>query len=65
MKSKYKEKYILYEYATHLKAAGIIDSDGNVIKDKKCEYEFIMKNYLHSNFIKLNTIILALFVLLF
>ena len=65
LKSKYKEKYILYEYATHLKAAGIIDSDGNVIKDKKCEYEFIMKNYLHSNFIKLNTIILALFVLLF
>lgn len=65
LKSKHKEKWILYKYATHLKAAGLIDSDGNVIKDKKCEYEFIMKNYLHSNFIKLNTIILALIVLLF
>ena len=65
MKSKTHEKWILYQYATHLKAAGIIDSDGKVIKDKKCEYEFIMKNYLHSNYIKLSTIILALIVLLF
>ena len=64
-KPKTKEKWFLYHYATHLKAAGIIDSDGNVIKDKKCEYEFIMKNnLLHSNFINLNTIILALIVLL-
>ena len=65
MKSKTKEKLTLYYYATHLKAAGIIDSDGKVIKDKKCEYEFMMKNNLHSNYIKLNTIILALIVLLF
>ena len=65
MKSKTKEKLRLYHYATHLKAAGIIDSDGKVIKDKKCEYEFIMKNALHSNYIKLNSIILALIVLLF
>ena len=65
MKWKTKEKWILYEYATHLQAAGIIDSDGKVVKDKKCEYEFIMKNYLHSSFIKFNTIILAMIALLF
>ena len=64
-KSKTKEKWKLYQYGNHLKAAGIIDSDGKVIKDKKCEYEFMMKNYLHSNYIKLNTIIRALIVLLF
>ena len=67
MKKKAREKLILYEHAPHLKAAGIIDSEGKVVGDKKCEYDFIMKNnfYLHSNFIKLNSIILAMIVLLF
>jgi hypothetical protein len=60
---KTREKFILYQNGHHLKAAGIIDSEGKVVK--KCEYEFIMKNYLHSNFIKLNTIIIAMIALLF
>jgi hypothetical protein len=64
MKAKTREKWLLYEYANELRAAGIIDSDGKVIKDKKCEYEFL-KKYLDSNYIKLNTIILALIALLF
>ena len=65
MKWETNEKLLLYQYATHLKAAGIIDSDGKVVKDKECEYEFIMKNYLHSSFIKFNTIIIAMIALLF
>ena len=64
MKAKTREKWFLYENANKLRAAGIIDSDGKVIKDKKCEYEFL-KKYLDSNYIKLNTIILALIALLF
>lgn len=59
-----QEKWYLYEYAVHLKEAGLIDDNGKVVKDKKCEYEFIMKNYLHSYFIKLNTFIIAMIVLL-
>ena len=62
MKWKAQEKYLLYDYANELKEAGIIDSDGKVVKDKKCEYEFIMK-YLHSSFIKINTIIIAIIAL--
>ena len=64
MKQKTREKWLLYEYANELRAAGIIDSDGKVIKDKKCEYDFLKKQ-LDSNYIKLSTIILALFALLF
>ena len=58
MKAKTYEKWLLYDYANELRAAGIIDSDGKVIKDKKCEYEFL-KKYLDSNYIKLNTIIFS------
>ena len=65
MKSKTKEKWTLYVYANQLKAAGIIDSEGKLVNDKKCEYEFLMKNYLNSNFIKFNTIIIAMIALLF
>ena len=64
MKAKTREKWFLYENANELRVAGIIDSDGKVIKDKKCEYEFL-KKYIDSNYIKLNTIILALIALLF
>ena len=64
MKAKTYEKWLLYKNANELRAAGIIDSDGKVIKDKKCEYEFL-KKYLDSYYIKLNTIILALIALLF
>ena len=64
MKWKAQEKWELYQYTTHLKEAGIIDNDGKVVKDKKCLYEFIMKTYIHSNFIKLNTIIIAIIALL-
>ena len=65
MKCETKEKWQLFQYASDLEAAGIINSEGEVIEDKKCEYEFLMKNYLHSNFIRLNVIIIAMFALLF
>ena len=64
MKSKTREKWFLYNYANELYAAGIIDSEGKVIKDKKCEYEFIKKR-LNSNYIKFSAIILAMIALLF
>ena len=64
MKSKTREKWFLYNYANELYAAGIIDSEGKAIKDKKCEYEFIKKQ-LNSNYIKFSTIILAMIALLF
>ena len=63
MKWKTYEKWILYDNANELYAAGIIDSDGKVDKNKKCEYEFIVK-HIHSDFIKLNTIIIAMIALL-
>ena len=65
IKWKAYEKYKLYEYAPALQAAGIIDSEGNVVDDKKCEYDYLIKNYLHSGFIKLKTIFIALIFLLF
>lgn len=61
---KTRKKYYLYKYANILKAAGIIDSEGEVVKDKKCEYDFLLKN-LNSSFIKLNTIFIAMIALLF
>ena len=64
IKWKTYEKYRLYEYAPGLQAAGIIDSEGNVVDDKKCEYDFFIKD-LHSGFIKLKTIFIALIFLLF
>lgn len=64
MKSKTREKWFLYNNANELHAAGIIDSEGKVIKDKKCEYEFI-KKHLNSNYIKFSAIILAMIALLF
>ena len=64
LSGKVKEKYLLYENAPALEAAGIINSEGEVVDDKKCEYEFMIK-HLHSSFIKLKTIIIAMIVLLF
>jgi len=64
LSGKVKEKYYLYEKAPALEAAGIINSEGKVVDDKKCEYEFMIK-YLHSNFIKLKAIIIAMIALLF
>lgn len=64
LSGKVNEKYLLYENAPALEAAGIINSEGKVIDDKKCEYEFMIK-HLHSSFIKLKTIIIAMIVLLF
>ena len=64
IKWKTKKKYLLYEYAPQLQAAGLIDSDGKVVKDKKCEYEFIMKNVLSSSNTKVGFLVLALFALL-
>ena len=65
IKWKAIEKYQLYIYAPGLQAVGIIDSEGNVVDDKKCEYDYLIKNYLHSGFIKLKTIFIALIFLLF
>lgn len=64
LSGKVNEKYLLYKYAPALEAAGIINSEGKVVNDKKCEYEFMIK-HLHSSFIKLKTIIIAMIVLLF
>jgi len=64
IKWKTYKKYLLYEYAPQLQAAGLIDSDGKVVKDKKCEYEFLMKNYLSSDNTKVGFLLLALFALL-
>ena len=59
-----KEKKYLDEKAPALEAAGIINSAGKVVDDKKCEYEFMVK-HLHSSFIKLKAIIIAMIALLF
>lgn len=64
VKWKTKKKYLLYDNAEELQAAGLIDSDGKVVSDKKCEYEFIMKNVLSSNNTKVGFLVLALFALL-
>lgn len=64
LKWKTYEKYILYEYAPVLQAAGIIDSEGKVVDDKKCEYDFFIK-YLNSGFIKLKALFIAMIILLF
>ena len=64
IKWKTYEKYRLYQYAPGLQAAGILDSEGNVVDDKKCEYDFLIKS-LNSGFIKLKTILIALIFLLF
>jgi len=61
---KIGEKKFLYENAPALYAAGIIDSEGKVVSDKKCEYEFIIKHN-NSIFIKLKPIILTIIALLF
>lgn len=64
LSGKVNEKYLLYQNAPALEAAGIINSEGKVVSDKKCEYEFMLK-HLHSSFIKLKTIIIAMIALLF
>ena len=64
LKWKTKKKYLLYENAPALQAAKLIDSDGKVESDKKCEYEFIMKNVLSSSNTKVGLLLLALFALL-
>ena len=64
LKWKTLEKWILYQNAPKLYAAGLIDSEGKKNKDKQCEYDFVI-NYLNSSIIKLNTLIIAMIVLLF
>ena len=64
LKGKALEKWILYENAPELYAAGLIDSEGKKNKDKQCEYDFFIK-HLNSSIIKLNTLIIAMIVLLF
>ena len=63
-KGKLGEKYLLYENAPALQAAGIIDSQGNVVDDKKCIFDYIVKED-NSIFIKLKPIIIAIISLLF
>lgn len=58
------EKWWLYKNAPELLAAGFIDSEGEKKKDKKCEYDFILKQD-NSSFIKLKALIIAIFALLF
>ena len=47
--SKYKvkwkllKKYLIYSYAEPLRAADIIDDEGEIQEDKDCEFEFVMK----------------------
>lgn len=65
LKWKSLEKLLLYENAPELFAAGLIDSDGKRKDNKKCEYDFIIKNVLNSNFIKFNTLIIFMIALLF
>ena len=64
LKWKTLEKWILYENANELYAAGLIDSEGKKNKDKQCEYDYVIKD-LNSSFIKLNTLIISMIVLLF
>ena len=64
LKWKTYKKYLLYENAPALQAAKLIDSDGEVVSDKKCEYDFIMKNVLSSSNTKVGLLLLALFALL-
>ena len=64
LKWKTKKKYLLYQNAPALLAAGLIDNDGKAVKDKKCEYEFIMKNVLSSSNTKVGLLLLVLFALL-
>ena len=64
LNKKAYEKYQLYENAPALQAAGLIDSEGKVVDDKKCEYDYFIK-YLNSGFIKLKTIFIAMIILLF
>ncbi len=63
-KGKIGEKYLLYQNAPALQAAGIIDSQGNVVDDKKCIFDYIVKED-NSIFIKLKPIIIAIISLLF
>ena len=63
-KGKIGEKYLLYNNAPALQAAGIIDSQGNVVDDKKCIFDYIVKED-NSIFIKLKPIIIAIISLLF
>ena len=64
LKWKTYKKYLLFKNAPALEKAGLIDSDGEVKSDKKCEYEFIMKNVLSSSNTKVGLLLLVLFALL-
>lgn len=59
------KKWLLYKNAPELYAAGLIDAEGERNDDKKCEYDFILKNELNSSFIKFKALIIAMFALLF
>lgn len=61
---KFKEYLILYEYYDLFLVEGIITIKGKVEKEKKCEYDFIMKMLSSSYSPKLNLIIFILFFLL-
>lgn len=63
-KWKTLEKYLLYQNAPELYAAGLIDSEGKKKSDKECEYDYILKD-LNSNFMKFNILIIAMIALLF
>ena len=64
-KWKTYEKWLVYKNAPVLYAAGLIDSEGKRKDNKKCEYDFVIKNVLSSHFIKLNTLIIIMIALLF
>lgn len=64
LKWKTLEKFLLFKHAPELYAAGLIDSEGKRNDNKKCEYDFVIKNVLSSSFIKLNTLIIAMIALL-
>ena len=50
LKWKALEKYLLYDYSFIFETSGLIDSEGEVMEDKECEYDFLIK-YLNSSFL--------------
>lgn len=64
LKWKTYQKYLLYENAGVLKEAGLIDGEGKMVDDKKCEYNFVLK-HLSSNTLQVGGLFLALISLLF
>ncbi len=53
-----------HDYFQQLNIRGFVDKDGNVLKDKKCEYNWYIQ-WMSSSFIKITSFLLGLLALLF